>query len=405
MHSIYFESAVIIIALVLSVSFILQARRWQRKEMQMPVACTRPWDSLEIHEGGEVKVCCWTKMSVGNIQEQSLMDIWNGEPLQIMRRNMLAGNLERMCRSWCPALKEKWFTSINLSSSHFNSPHQRNKKLLASEIKAKKTIIQSFPLNLRLFPTERCNIACVMCLQDHQNREWDRPVSEYGVDKLIPYLQTIQAVGGEPLVSTDFRKFVADFSPVDHPDCRLQMLTNGLLLDNQFLDLMPGRFSWVGVSVDGATKETFERIRVGASWETLLLRLQALADLKGRDFEVTILFTVMRSNYHELIKIRDLANSFGFSLGVSPVHEFSHGEQIEQLEDVQTILNLLRQLQNSFARVLKITSAIYFYEKMKQLMISVSSSSDRRAIYQEQLQDHLAALNPRALSEGNTVRL
>ncbi len=388
-------AAIIIILISMGIFFLSQIRKGRRKKMQMPVACTRPWDSLEIHEEGEVKVCCWSKINIGNIKEQSLKKIWNGEQIQMMRHNMLAGNLDSICRSWCPALKEQWYTSINLFPVSSNSIHQRNKELLASEIKQGRTIIQSLPLNLRLFPTERCNIACVMCLQDHENKEWDRPMSEYGVDELIPYLQTIQAVGGEPLMSADFRKFVADFNSAVYPDCRLQMLTNGLLLDNQFLDLMPGRFSWVGVSVDGATKETFEKIRVGASWTTLLLKLQALADLKKRDFEVMILFTIMRSNYHELIEMRDLANSFGFSFGVSPVQESSHGEQIEQLKDVDAILSLLYQLQKSSQRVWKIKGVIDFYEKMKKLIISAKSFSDQGINYQEQLEDHLGALMPR----------
>ena len=56
--------------------------------------CPLPFYMTSIGANGDVTVCCidWSFSSkVGNIKEQSLSEIWNGEPLRKFQRLMLAG--------------------------------------------------------------------------------------------------------------------------------------------------------------------------------------------------------------------------------------------------------------------------------------------------------------------------
>lgn len=56
--------------------------------------CPEPFKTLAINFNGEVSVCCvdWTmQTSVGNVKNESLVDIWNGERLKNFRKTMTEG--------------------------------------------------------------------------------------------------------------------------------------------------------------------------------------------------------------------------------------------------------------------------------------------------------------------------
>ncbi len=62
-------------------------------------ACQRPWTGLMVESDGNVRVCCFTSPHVGNLNEQSFEEIWNGEPLQELRRSFLDGDPPEGCRT------------------------------------------------------------------------------------------------------------------------------------------------------------------------------------------------------------------------------------------------------------------------------------------------------------------
>jgi MoaA/NifB/PqqE/SkfB family radical SAM enzyme len=184
-------------------------------------------------------------------------------------------------------------------------------------------------------------------------------------------------------MSRHFREFVAAFDPLQYPDCRLMMITNGLLLDSKFLDLMPGRFSWVGVSVDGACKATYERIRVGASWERLLRNIQLLVSPPRRDYDISILFTIMRSNFHDLPAMREFANSLGVKLSIHPVRGRTHVQNFDNIDEVDTVLQLLRKFVEPSASkpVNNLAGTIQFYHGLRKLLHTSPSTGSLCSIY------------------------
>jgi MoaA/NifB/PqqE/SkfB family radical SAM enzyme len=104
----------------------------------------------------------------------------------------------------------------------------------------------------------------------------------------------------------------------------------------------------VHVSIDGATAETYERIRVRARFSTLLRNLGHLMDVqkkRGRP-NVRIVTVAMRQNIHELADIVRLAKSFGVpSVFVQHLaHDFgesslpAHYKPMRQFVQAQTLL-------------------------------------------------------------------
>lgn len=65
--------------------------------------CAYPFNSLNVWASGNVTPCCTffarsPALSVGNINEQSLEEIWNGDKIKEIRRQLLTGDLNPTCK-------------------------------------------------------------------------------------------------------------------------------------------------------------------------------------------------------------------------------------------------------------------------------------------------------------------
>jgi hypothetical protein len=61
------------------------------------VFCVAPWMALDIRQDGEVKPCCVSEYTYGDIKEKSLWEIWNDEPIRKLRANMINGVPSKNC--------------------------------------------------------------------------------------------------------------------------------------------------------------------------------------------------------------------------------------------------------------------------------------------------------------------
>jgi MoaA/NifB/PqqE/SkfB family radical SAM enzyme len=88
-----------------------------------------------------------------------------------------------------------------------------------------------------------------------------------------------------------------------YPHLEIELLTNGLLLTPEtWEEVKHNRFVTIRVSVDATTQATYEKIRKGGDWPTLLRNLRFLGALRRAGsipaFEINM--TVMRDNYLEV---------------------------------------------------------------------------------------------------------
>ena len=71
------------------------------------VACTLPWEVMTVIWNGDVVPCCYdydAKIVLGNMGEQSLSDIWNGEKLQSIRSEFMANRVTNPLCKKCEKL-------------------------------------------------------------------------------------------------------------------------------------------------------------------------------------------------------------------------------------------------------------------------------------------------------------
>ena len=122
------------------------------------------------------------------------------------------------------------------------------------------------------------------------------------------------ACAAEPMIHPQFREILAIAGRYGVPD--LWFPTNLLALTDQTAKaLIDANVRTVAASIDGMTKETYEKIRVPARWERLMTCLDTLErvkrDAKSRKPRLRIIFTWMKSNREDLRMLPEFAVAHG----------------------------------------------------------------------------------------------
>jgi len=187
------------------------------------------------------------------------------------------------------------------------------------------------PLNVILDLTSRCNLKCVMCYFAATDRlafpPFDRQLSDDGnmpvevFEKIAADLfpkawRVALACAAEPMIHPRFREIVEIAGRHGVPD--LWFPTNLLALtDPTAQALVKNGVATVAASIDGVTKETYEKIRVPAKFERLLACLDTLArvrrEARSKTPRLRIIFTWMKSNRRELALLPEFAADHGAS--------------------------------------------------------------------------------------------
>lgn len=175
-------------------------------------------------------------------------------------------------------------------------------------IKTVKALKQRHLL-VRIDTNDACNLRCVMCYFSDPNRKPNAKPMSLDVFKSIGeqifdktrYLY--MSCGTEPFVTAHFDKLLDVAGSYKVPF--ISYCTNGLLMRDKFIDAtLRNGVNEVIFSVDGGTKETYEKIRIGATWEAFNERVRAFHDAraahKGPVPQVRFNYTIQESNCHEL---------------------------------------------------------------------------------------------------------
>ncbi len=165
------------------------------------------------------------------------------------------------------------------------------------------TAIRRKSLSFNLEPTFRCNLGCEMCPRfSSQDPFLDMTLDTYArIHEAMGYAHTVDFTGwGEPLLHSRIYEMVA---MAREKGCLTSMTSNGTALNERnSLALIDAGMNRLTVSVDGMRPETFDKIRIGASFEKITVNLRRLADWAERrgDLELAVAFTLQEENAGDL---------------------------------------------------------------------------------------------------------
>ena len=153
----------------------------------------------------------------------------------------------------------------------------------------------SLPIRLWIEPASICNLKCVMCLNK------DTPASEKGVMDWPLYKKIIDEVKdyaydvylhhrGEPLIHPKFPDMIRYARGAG---LKVKFHTNGTLLTPELSDkILSAGPDLASFSVDGFTKETYEKIRVNADFDRTMENISLFLK-KKRDRKLSRPYTVV----------------------------------------------------------------------------------------------------------------
>jgi radical SAM protein with 4Fe4S-binding SPASM domain len=155
-----------------------------------------------------------------------------------------------------------------------------------------------------------------MCAQNHIN--FDNTVLSLDmVKKIEPFFITAEEVTlfgyGEPLLNPHFADILIHLT--NYPSLKTYLLTNGVLLP-RFVDLLVrNHLTYLSISIDAATEETYQKIRRGGRLSNILNALDKFKEIdQGGRFPIPYLrfiFVAMKDNIQELPELVTLANRYG----------------------------------------------------------------------------------------------
>ena len=206
---------------------------------------------------------------------------------------------------------------------------KENCEAITREANGRRARAFCFPSTILLSPSQKCNYRCRTCMQSHDKSELS-PEALNKIEALMPYATLLDFVGGEPLILDSFEQVISWGSKYA---CRLETVTNGLLLDELWRERFVENIRSVRISVDGATQKTYQYVRRNPGFFKVLKNIGELSLLKARrgarNPAIEINFVAMRANIRELPKLVALAGELGVD-AVKVIYMIAHTQELAE---------------------------------------------------------------------------
>jgi sulfatase maturation enzyme AslB (radical SAM superfamily) len=249
-------------------------------------------------------------MVTGNIRECPLEEVWNSENIQKLRQSIIDGSY-RYCRKDCYVIPR------SPTMEELPEPY--------------RTYIRDGRTELPLSAIERlsdshdyrCNLACPSCrpeihkLTDEERKAY--PVIEREIDKILLHVKEYDtSLQGDPFASPYTRKKLQTMDPKDYPHlCSVILETNGQLLTPDMwtsMHKLHPLIQWLFISLDGASKASYEANRFPGKWERIVENLEYLAKVRrqmAHPFYFILKFIIQQNNFRELVTFCNLCAQWG----------------------------------------------------------------------------------------------
>src|SRR4030067_3255331 len=109
--------------------------------------------------------------------------------------------------------------------------------MLQPKVKETEKTIGRFPISLRWFATNDCNLNCIHCFFRNGNLQSSSSISKQDFLDLVDYtyslrnINGIQILGGEPFARKDLVQILAELGKRKIP---VSLITNGTIIPDEF---------------------------------------------------------------------------------------------------------------------------------------------------------------------------
>ena len=256
--------------------------------------CILPWIHIHVSQNGRVSPCCNNNRYLGNVQEQSIKDIWNGKQFKDLREQFKNDIPDKRCNH-----------CYNIEKSGKESLRQISNKKYAKDLKrVEENNPQPIYLDIRF--SNICNFKCKTCWHGNssawyeegskRNASNERIIKAFtnSFDELFEYLDDVEEIyfaGGEPLIMEEHYQILAELEKRELFDIELRYNTNFSNLNFKEQNILEIWKKFKNVHVSASIDAAFslgEEIREGFKWEQFIEnRKQMLKICPEIYFEIT----------------------------------------------------------------------------------------------------------------------
>lgn len=279
--------------------------------------CRLPFDQMVVEPSGDVFFCCqpWLPVSIGNLHEQTLEEIWNSAWAQKIRASILDGTFRYCQEGHCPHLQGEAGNIFKLDEL----PDAGYQAMVA----AGNTELAEGPRRISIGYDPTCNLACPSCRDGYVVAKGETRAKAESLHKRVfgsPLLNTARLLFlpnmGEVFSSPLYRSILREWDRERFPNLRIQILTNGLLFTERMwstLEKVHGVLFDVMVSINAARPDSFAEIQKGGDFNRLLQNLAFMQRLRAQGVleQFTISFVVQARNFREMKEFVALGKGFG----------------------------------------------------------------------------------------------
>ena len=265
--------------------------------------CHVPFSTLILEPDGHLGSCRnkGTEFVVGDLQTQTLEEVWNGPVMRQWRREFLDGQ-PVICK-----------TEVRHMGCHL-CPRYNSllPKVVPEEIQSRP------PIRLALNLNGRCNLECQMChIWQMPNGFYDRAGLWGQIERFIEFIQEVELLSGEPFIQKDTYRLI-DLISRKNPECRWVITTNGhwRLNDHIRAQLDRIRLRDLIMSIDSLNPDTYAKIRKKGDLSIVLANLDSLIEYdqdrlrRGLgSLNLRITFLIQRDNWRELGEFHEFAKA------------------------------------------------------------------------------------------------
>ena len=274
------------------------------------IFCNSPFEQIMILSNGNVLFCCeplWHKNPIlGNINNQKFEEIWNSNLAQEIRKQALKNSYPYCKNELC---------DLRISGDSIAKSFLSNKKISFSPK------MKSFPRFVYLSPDSECNLHCITCRKEiFQYAEEEINEMNKKIDKIyLPILKDAEIVminaSGEALASRHSRELIKRIVK-KYPNIKFSLLTNGLLCNDKTLKQLQidDKLSSVIVSINAATRETYEKFSPNSNFDVIMHNLEYLKhqQINKKINAIIVSFVITSINYKEIPAFIEYASSNNF---------------------------------------------------------------------------------------------
>lgn len=274
---------------------------WRRKKLNIEnehgtfnddkIFCAMPWVHFHVVQNGNVTPCCqapWgDEAKLGNINENSIQDIWKGKPFEEFRKQMLKGKSHSACSRCHEKEAMGWISLREITNDKYED---KIKELIQNKFHFSN---YSQPVYFDIRFSNVCNLKCRICnfssssswynddlaLGNIQKETQAITTSMLDEDKFytefqdqIGAIQEMYFAGGEPLMMEQHYKILEFLIASGNTHCRLFYNTNLsrlTLKDRDVIDYWK-QFDYVNVAVSlDDIGPRMEYQRKNANWEQI----------------------------------------------------------------------------------------------------------------------------------------